>query len=219
MDTKVKNFFFFLLGAVILVVIIFIVEFKQFRAITTQAVVTPLIADTAIDIPTYTTDPVFGNPGADLVVTEFIDMSNIASRNFHIMLYRFAQSNPTKVRIVWKDFPQKHLFSGDSTAAHIAAACANTQGKFWPFIDALFTTKTNLNQNDLAAIAQKVGVNIPLWQKCISSGSMSQAVTNNVLLAPTVGVAYPPAVFINNKRLDTTQNIDYLQLLTSLISS
>ena len=85
-------------------------------------------------------DPVKGNPNAPVTVVEFSDFQcPFCSRFFTQTLPLIEENyiNTGKVKLVYKDFPLVTLHP-NVKPVHVAAECADEQGKFWEYHDALF---------------------------------------------------------------------------------
>ena len=88
-------------------------------------------------------DPVKGNPNAPVTVVEFSDFQcPFCSRFFQQTLPLIEENyiDTGKIKFVYKDLPLDNLHP-NARAAHIAAECADEQGKFWEYHDVLFEKK------------------------------------------------------------------------------
>ncbi len=217
MHISMKKFFFVLCSIVIVAGVLLFYQIQRARQITTRSSNASLVAASATDIPLSPLDPILGNPGADLTIVEFVDLNNITSKQTHKTLENFVLENPTKVRLIWKDYPQDHLFAGNATQAHEAALCAHVQHKFWPYLDTVLSQGKSLNDKNLTDAATSVGLNIKAWSDCVHSTAPGLHVAESVSFARTQNYTVYPIVFLNNKMVNPEQSIDWDQLLTQLI--
>ena len=71
-----------------------------------------------------------------------------------------------QIRFVWRDYPVITLLSPDAAEA---GQCANEQGKFWEFHDAVYERQGNIGASDLQSYAAAIGLNISQFNECVSS--------------------------------------------------
>ncbi|HVN26424.1 MAG TPA: DsbA family protein [Candidatus Paceibacterota bacterium] len=118
--------------------------------------------------------------------------------------------NNGKVRMVFRNFA---FLGPESTLAAEAAECANDQGKLWPYHDALYAAKVAdaqaggreddgfFSQAKLVSLAQKVGLDVPTFTKCVANDSESSTVTAEMSQAGAAGVNSTPTFFINGTQI------------------
>jgi protein-disulfide isomerase len=91
-----------------------------------------------------------------------------------------------------------------------AAECARDQGKFWEMHDQLFATDS-LTTDALKGHAQTVGVDVAVFDTCLSSGATSDRVKRDLLEAQRLGLNGTPAFLIgvigDNGRVTVTKRI------------
>lgn len=96
-----------------------------------------------------------------------------------------------KVELVFLDLPlQMHQ---NAFNAAEAAACAGDQKKFWEMHHLLFENQRALAPDQLPGYAEKLGLDVPAFQKCLSSGRHEGEIRNSVRLAHSLGIAGTPA--------------------------
>ncbi len=81
--------------------------------------------------------PYKGPPDAQVVIVEFEDFFCPFCKESQRTLDELLARYPNKIRLVHKDFPIDDLHPG-ARQAHLAARCADEQGKFWAYHDELF---------------------------------------------------------------------------------
>ena len=120
---------------------------------------------------------VLGSATAPVEVTEFGDFecpvcgifANVTEPDIRTNLV-----NTGKVRIRFMDYPlPMHKNTWD---AHLAAACADAQGKFWPMHDALFANQDKWNgeatsrpRGPLGELAKGIGLDMPKYEACMDA--------------------------------------------------
>lgn len=106
-----------------------------------------------------------------------------------------------KVRIVFNHY----AFIGDeSTRAAEASECANAQGKFWEYADALFNNQAGENQGtfgdaNLEKFAQQVGLDMDKYRTCMQQNTYLGKVQSSTQAGTQRGVNSTPTLFINGQ--------------------
>ena len=127
-------------------------------------------------------DPVKGNANAPVTVVEFSDFQCPFCSRFFTQTLPALQENyidTGKIKLVYKDLPLDNLHP-NARPAHIAAECADEQGKFWEYHDVLFEKQSEwsrLSSTDLSSqlnqYATSMGLNSASFDSCVSSPSMA----------------------------------------------
>lgn len=206
------------LGVIVLILgAIFYNQFKKSAAITIRPEAEPIVSLSSVDLPDNLTDQMLGNPGAPTTIVEFADLGNSASNKLYADLSAFASANGKDVRFIWKDLPSAGFFE-DSALGHEAAYCAGKQNKFWTFVDKVIGGQYSLKQEYLAEAAKATGLDAVAWDKCLADPDTAQKISSAVALAQSLGIQTAPALFINNKKINLTADVDVKQMLNSLIA-
>jgi len=113
--------------------------------------------------------PTLGN--GHIVLVEFACFSCPYSRAAQAPLQQFLSNHP-EVLLEFRAYPiPTHT---DSFMAAQAAFCADDQGKFWAYHDALFATPDH-SANNLRRLASGTGVDLILFDKCMASNTTTAA--------------------------------------------
>ena len=99
--------------------------------------------------------PALGAKDAPVTIVEFTDFQCPFCKATEATLKQLREKYGDKIRLVHMDFPLP--FHSHALDAAKAARCANEQGKFWPFRDALFANQGKLAPADLKATAKTLG--------------------------------------------------------------
>ncbi len=211
-----KKFYILLVAVVALTGLLFFQQIMRTRQITVQRTVTPLISTNAVFIPNSDSEQTLGNPGAAITIVEFVDLGCSRCLPFHSAIKNFVDKHPQDIRLVWKDNVKPGFFS-DYTLAHQAAYCAGKQNKFWEFIDAATANRNNLAEAGIKKIALDLNLNVEqLWQ-CANRAEAKQAVASSGQMADQLGIKSLPAIFVNNKLINTDKDINIEEMLTNFI--
>jgi protein-disulfide isomerase len=119
------------------------------------------------------------------------------------LLARFGD----KLKHVYRDFPIDQLHPQARNAAE-AARCANEQGKFWEYHDMLFANPADASMEKLKIYAQVVGLDLPAFEQCLTSGKYQAAVQKDIEEGTRVGVTGTPAFFINGRLISGAQPLE-----------
>jgi len=154
-------------------------------------------------------DPVKGDANAPVTVVEFSDFQCPFCSRFYTQTLPALQENyidTGKIKLVYKDLPLDNLHP-NARPAHIAAECADEQGKFWEYHDVLFENQaqwSRLSSVDLSSqlnqYATSMGLNSASFDSCLSSPSMADEVNADFLQAAQYGATGTPTFFIGNEK-------------------
>ena len=124
-----------------------------------------------VNIPVAATDPTKGN--GPIEILEFSDFECPYCQKAQSMIREMLAKYEGSVRLVWKDFPlPNHEYAIPAAAA---ARCAQEQGKFWEYHDVLFAHQQALSSTDLRRHAQTVGLDVSIFDRCLSAGKHQDA--------------------------------------------
>jgi protein-disulfide isomerase len=154
-------------------------------------------------------DPVKGDPNAPLTIIEFSDFQCPFCSRFYSQTLPLLEENyidTGKVKLVFKDLPLDRLHPNARTA-HIAAECADEQGKFWEYHDILFEKQSqwkslspsNLDTT-LTNFAADLGMQSTDFQTCMESQEIADEVNDDTDEAARHGTTGTPTFFIGNEK-------------------
>lgn len=101
-----------------------------------------------------------------------------------------------KIRFVWRDYPVITLLSFKAAEA---GQCANDQGKFWEFHNAVYQNEGAINAGDLKAYAMAIGLDINRFNDCVASQHYRDRVNAELDEAFNHGYHGAPFFMINDK--------------------
>lgn len=163
--------FYLLLGGIALAAVVFIGwQMSQTKSLGVVTV------DPTITLP-EATGYLIGSATAPVEIVEFADFECPACGSFATLTEpdvrkRLVETGQARFRFM--DFPLAiHKNTWD---AHLAAACANEQGKFWEMHDQIFATQdqwngsvTNRPKAILSRLARDLQLNMSQWDGCYDS--------------------------------------------------
>ncbi len=116
-----------------------------------------------------------------------------------------------KVKYVVRDFPIESIHP-QAFKAHEAANCAGEQGKYWEMHDRLFTNPRALRLKSLSGYAEAIGLDLPTFKKCLSSGKHEAEIRADMDDGVKAGVRGTPTFLLgltepNSSKVKATQLI------------
>ena len=143
--------------------------------------------------------PSRGSAAAAITLTEFADFHCHFCKVVNPTLDKLMQTYAGKIRMVFRHFPLSNTPGAGSLLTHEASVCAQEQGKFWEFHDAVFEMPNSPQPADLDQIAQKINLNLNQFQECLKSGKYRDSIQKDAEEGTQKGVQGTPAVFVNDQ--------------------
>ncbi len=109
-----------------------------------------------------------------------------------------------QVKLAYRDFPLRALHPQAQLAAE-AGRCAEEQGKFWEYHDALLADQSKLDEAGLVKTAQTLELNEKSFETCLTGGKFKAQVEQDVQEGTKAGVNGTPGFFINGEFVNGTQ--------------
>ena len=103
------------------------------------------------------------------------------------------------MRIVWKHLPLD--MHKNAMSAHLAAAAADRQGKFWEFHDKLFANQQQLNLDAYKRHARELGLDVARFEKDLADLELKKRIDADKAEATSLGVTGTPGFFVNGRFL------------------
>jgi protein-disulfide isomerase len=190
---------------VAVIMVIFLINGQNFTKILTQESTTQNVQDggqhATLNMITGNSSPSLGSKDAPITMIEFGDYQCFYCHKF----YNDAESDIVKnyidtgkVKLIFKDFT---IIGQDSVTAANAAHCAQEQGKFWQYHDALYNNWSGENNGwasitNLIRISKEVSLDQVQFNQCMTEGKYMQVVKGSVSDANTLGLTGTPDFFI-----------------------
>lgn len=146
-------------------------------------------------------DPVLGADDAKIVLVEFGDFGCPYSREVAPIVRAIAKQYPNDIQFMYRDFPIDDLHPGASIAAE-GGGCAQEQGKFWEYHDAVFAMQDDMSVASLLALADAIGLNTEQFGRCIESGYYTNEVIGDIADGAKAGVVGTPTFFFNGEKVE-----------------
>jgi protein-disulfide isomerase len=169
-----------------------------------------------------------GNPNAPVQVMEFGDFECPACGNFATITepdIRTRLINTGVVAFRFFDFPlSQHK---NSWTAHLAAACAGDQGKFWEMHDRLYAGQDEWS--DLVAdvpdplsifrrYAKELGLDVKTWETCVVTQKDAARIKGNQAEGVRRDVQSTPTLIIGNQQVNGVTYDEFKKLVDQALA-
>ena len=142
-------------------------------------------------------DAVLGPETAAVELAVFGDFQSAGYGRFAAVFGRVRETYGQRVRIVFKHLPPPDRPA--AIQAGQAAQCANLQGRFWPFHDALLSRPAVLDAFRLRQAASEAGLNVDRFNACLASGATRATIMDALDEAIRYGLHTSPSVLVNGR--------------------
>jgi len=150
---------------------------------------------------TDNSSPILGSKDAVITMIEFGDYQCFYCNKFYHATESEIVKNYVdtgKVKMIFKDFT---IIGQDSVTAANAAHCAQEQGKFWEYHDALYDNWAGENTGwasykNLPGFAKQIGLNEEQFNECVIKAKYVNMVQESVSNARDLGLSGTPDFFI-----------------------
>ena len=166
-----------------------------------------------------------GSDSAKVEVWEFSDFECPYCARFAILAMPDIQTRLVATgRVRWRFVHYPLQGHTKSPTAHLAAACANEQGRFWPMHDALYEAQdTWTNARNLVAaiddVADRAGLDRARFDACMSArGAAWGRVLGDKALGDSVGINGTPTFFVNGRQTADILTYDRLRALVDSLA-
>ncbi len=184
----------------------------------------PLTLETVAPLATGPRGVVMGTDSAPVEIMEFADFECPACARYAVLQMpdikqRLVASGRVRVRFV--HFPlQGHT---RSPMAHLAAACAGAQGRFWDMHDVLFANQEEwvLHRRPESVIegyADRLGLDRARYDTCVSERAVWGDVLADKALGDSLGVNATPTLYLNGRPLADVPSYDQLRRLVDSLA-
>jgi protein-disulfide isomerase len=170
----------------------------------------PKLLEDPVPIPTGGA-PSTGPQNAPITLVEFSDFQCPYCAAATPQLAAVLKAYPTKVKLIFKEYPLE--MHSQAAFAAAAAVAAHRQGKFWAMYDAMFAAHDDLSRDNILALAQKNGLDLKRFQADLDSVEVKEAITRDIQDGDRLGVAGTPTLFIDGQRYNGPIELESLKPL------
>jgi protein-disulfide isomerase len=147
--------------------------------------------------------PTMGNSDAPVVIVEFFDPACETCGAFYPRVKKLMAAHPDKIRLVLRYAP----FHNGSDKVVAVLEAARKQGKFWPALEALFSSQRDWTANHTAQVGKVwkhldgLGLNMEQMAFDITAPEIDKLIAQDLDDARTLNVTMTPEYFVNGKPL------------------
>lgn len=163
------------------------------QQLKTQGTAVVLLAPPSAEFP-LAGSPRLGPENAPVRLVEFADYECPYCLKVQPSVVKLKQEFGDKVAFYFKDMPLP--MHGKAKKAAEAARCAEDQGKFWEYHNALFNG-AQLDEPQLKQRAKELNLDAAKFEKCLDSSAMASVVQKDLTEAQGLGLTGTPSFFIN----------------------
>ncbi|MBI2578110.1 MAG: DsbA family protein [Candidatus Aenigmarchaeota archaeon] len=157
-------------------------------------------------------DPSLGSENAPVTMIMFSNYACSFSRDFWqdtFPLLKQQYIDTGKIRFVFRDFPVQTPGVIDSS---LAAECADDQGKFWEYNNALVNS-VRIDKDSLKEYASDLGLDTEQFNSCLDSQQRLAEVRKDFSNGVSYGVRGTPTFFINGLRVEGGESFSFFAQL------
>lgn len=165
-----------------------------------------------------------GSDSAPVEIMEFSDFECPYCARFAVLQMPDIRSRLISTgRARWRfvHFPlQGHT---KSPIAHLAAACANEQGRFWELHDLIYENQDTWVESRrpagvLDGLAERAGVDRARYRQCVDERAAWGRVLADKALGDSLGINGTPTFFVNGRRLADVPSFDEFRHIVDSIA-
>jgi protein-disulfide isomerase len=146
--------------------------------------------------------PVWGSENAPVTVVVFADFTCPHCRADAPKLRAAVEQFRGRAKLVFKYFPLTGPGHERGRPAALAAEAAHEQGKFWEMHDQIFANPTALEDDDLTAYAEKIGLDVAKWKASYQGKKGDSRVEADRKDGEALEIRGTPAVFVNGREMN-----------------
>lgn len=145
-------------------------------------------------------DPSLGPEDAPITIIEFSDFQCPYCATWYQQTFaRLIAEYPDQIRFVYRDLPLP--MHSEAIPAAEAANCANEQGAFWQYHNALFSGQYVLGRESYEKYAQSLGLDMTSFTACLDDQRYQDEILADAEDASQVGINGTPSFVINGRIL------------------
>jgi len=154
-----------------------------------------------LTLPDPERDHIQGPAGAPVKLLEYGDYECPFCAEAHSMVQEIQRRLGDDLLFAFRNFPLANIHPHAEHAAE-AAEAAGDQGNFWGMHDLLFENQTALEDEDLAAYADELGLDAKRLLREVTSGIYAARIREDFKAGVRGGVNGTPTLFISGERYD-----------------
>lgn len=162
-----------------------------------------------LKVPVNDKDHIVGNKNAPVTLLEYGDFECPYCGQAYPIVEKIREIEGDDLKFVFRHFPLSQIHPHALPAA-FAAEAAGKQNKFWEMHHLLFENQDALEDSDLIAYADELGLDQEQFIRDMQSPEVEQKVREDFLGGIRSGVNGTPTFFINGIRFEGSYEPEYL---------
>jgi protein-disulfide isomerase len=139
--------------------------------------------------------PAFGPDDAPVVLMEFSDYQCPYCKRWHDDVFPLLIAEyGDRIKFVYRNLP---VIRANSADAARASYCADEQGAYWEYHEALFSNRYDFSEQSYEQYARDLGLDVEALLECYNSGRYADLVEQELQFARSMGIGSTPTFFIN----------------------
>jgi protein-disulfide isomerase len=149
-----------------------------------------------------------GPANAPVTIELFADLQSPVSGPAAAAVNDVMTRYPSQVRLQFRNFPL--AFHPQAALAHEAAVTAARGGRFWEFVAYALDHQDGLREQDLIALAGRLGLDADAFAATIRSHRYAPRVQADVAAGARKGIRGSPVILVNGRRIDGVPSVNTL---------
>ena len=147
---------------------------------------------------TYEGQPAMGPEDAPVTMIEFSDFRCPYCGRYTAEIFpQLVEEYGDRVRFIYRDYP---IIGGQTSyQAALAAECANDQGAFWPFHDALFENQQQISEDLFFQLAEDNGLDMETFTTCFEEDTHRSKILEDFQAGRDLSITGTPTFFVNGR--------------------
>ena len=171
---------------------------EELMKVSTRAEV--FLAAPRVQVDGAAEDPTLGPATAPVEIVAFGDFQSVEYARFAQAFGKMRDTFGDRIRLVFKHLP---ALGPESVTVAEAAACAQAQGKFWAYHDAVLARPGSLDAAGLKQVSSDVGLNRPAFDACLDRGEFGRAIRHALDEAERYAIVSSPSFLVNGRLAPT----------------
>lgn len=184
-----------------------------FNKLLAEAKVKRVLDKDPIVVPVSKNNPSKGADKAEVVLHAFSDFQCPYCAKVSKELTQLMDKHKNNLKVYFHHYPLS--FHRLAKPAAIASYCAQEQGKFWQFHDAVFSL-SQLKADSFGEIAKTLKLDSANFEKCLQNPVVATFVDDEILKAQKLGIQSTPSFIVGSKRFAGYKSLSELESITGL---
>lgn len=146
-------------------------------------------------------DHIYGDiTKAKVVLVEYSDFECPYCQRHQETIQTILDTYGDDIALVYRHFPLTSIHD-QAVPAALASECAGAQGKFFEYMNQLYTNQATLGDELYTSLASDIGLDVSSFTACYEAQTYGAAVDADLQSGLDAGVDGTPATFVNGTRM------------------